>query len=324
MIPAQLPKDRDAWPPGVLEDLRQFRQGDVVAELPYFYWGEPTKPVLELTARYGEEGEGIVEAASRFAYGLIATQTCDIGEEDADRPGQPWVHLCPVYDGARTYRPNDLPSETPEAGLPKLLHGGERSLIEQGRSQRYLWLPALPAEGFWVADLRLLLPVEKGWLAGRERIQPFRDEAERVEVGRRIAWIHDRPAFDGRFVRAVQQPLVDDLRSLRRERRDLFDRLSGQVAEIGVSTDRNLVIDVAELLVLGNAPMDDDVIEWFEDWWTTSAERATEEGFRLLPLRRVLLDDLPASEYRRLTRLPLAAVSPNPAWYGADPERTGA
>lgn len=321
VIPAQLPPDRHNWPPGVLDDLRRFRQGDVVADPPYFYWGDPHRPVLALTSGYADEGEGIIEAADRFDYGLIATQTCDIAEEDSPRPGQPWVHLCPVYDAERTYRPEGIAPDTPASDLPKLIAGQERSLIRQGRSQRYLWVPAIPTTGFWVADLRLLLPIEKGWLAGRKRIEAFRTEADRIVVGRRLAWLYDRPAFDGRFVRTVQQPLLDALRALRRQNRTMFDRLANQVPEIGVSTDHNIVIHTAEVLVLCNTAPDPDITEWFHDWWTSGAETAASEELTLLPLRVEQLDRLPASEYRRLTRLPLAAVSPNPAWYGEDPYR---
>ncbi len=318
MIPAQIPANRDAWPTGLLDELRRFRQGDVVAGPPYFYWGDPQRPVLDLTSQFSEDGEGVIEAADRFAYGLIATQTCDIAEEDNERPGQPWVHLCPVYDAEKRYRSVDTSAGTPDEELPKLVPGAERRLIRSGRSQRYLWLPALP-DGVWVADLRLLLPVEKGWLGGRSPIPAFQTEAQRIEVGRRLAWLHDRPAFDGRFVRTVQKPLIDALRALRRENLEAFDRLSRQVAEVGVSTDQNIEIDTAEILLLCNEQLDSDLRAWAHNWWTSSAEAAAEARLTLLPLRVELLDTLCASEYRRLTRVPLAAVSPNPAWYGDDP-----
>jgi hypothetical protein len=307
----------------LLDRLRRFRQGDVVAGLPYFFWGDPHQAVLALTASYAGEGEGVVEAAVRFDYGMIATQTCDIAEEDSAAPGQPWAHLCPVYDAERTYRPDGAPPGVQDADLPKPVPGRERSLIRQGRSQRYLWLPAVPADGFWVADFRLLVPVEKGWLARQQPVAAFRSEADRRAVGRRLAWLHDRPAFDGRFVRTVQRPLVDALRDLRRDDRELFDHLSERVAEIGVSTEQNIVIGTAEVLVLCNAALGPAAVEWLHDWWTAAAEAATGEGLTILPLRVELLDEMTASQYRRLTRLPLAAVSPNPAWYGEDPYGAG-
>jgi hypothetical protein len=289
--------------------------------LPYFYWGDPGRPVLDLTASYVDEGVGIIEAARRFDFGMIATQTCDLVEEEG-QPGQPWVHLCPVYNAEATYRPDGTPPEVSDDDLPKLIPGGERSLIRQGRSQHYLWLPAL-TDGCWIADLRLFIPVEKGWLAARERIEGFRNEAERIMVGRRLAWLHDRPAFDGRFGRSVQKPLRDALLALRRDDRPLYDLLSEQVAEIGVSTDQNIAIATVELVILCETSPDQPVIDWFHEWWTSSVEQAAREEVTLLPLRFELLTEMSASEYRQLTRLPLAAVSPNPAWYGQDPYELG-
>ena len=306
----------------MLAALKVFRQGDVIAGLPYFYWGDPARPVLDLTGTYGDEGEGVIEAARRFDYGMIATQTCDLVEEDSARPGQPWVHLCPIYDAEATYRPDGIPPDTPGGKLPKLIPGNERNLIKQGRSQRYLWLSALKG-GCWVADLRLFIPVEKGWLAGQSRIEGFHSESERIMVGRRLAWLHDRPAFDGRFVRSVQDPLRQALMQLRRQNRTFFDQLCDQVSEIGVSTDQNIAISTAELVVLCELGPDQPVIDWFHDWWTGSAELAVAENLTLLPLRFERLDEMSASQYRGLTRLPLAAVSPNPAWFGPDPYEPG-
>jgi hypothetical protein len=251
VIPAQIPSDRQHWPPGVLEGLKKFRQGDVISGLPYFYWGDPAKAVLDLTSSYTDEGEGIIESVLKFDYGMIATQTCDVAEEDSQQPSQPWVHLCPVYNAEATHQPDGPPLTK----LPKLIGGGDRKLIRQGRLQRYLWLPAIP-DGLWVADLRLLLPVEKGWLAARDCIKPFHTDAERLRVGRLLAWLHDRPAFDGRFVKTVQQPLSTALGALRREDPAVFDQVYDQVAEIGVSTDRNIAITTAEVVVLCNAPLD--------------------------------------------------------------------
>jgi hypothetical protein len=318
VIPAQIPSDRDHWPPDLLEHLRGFQQGHVVTDIPYFYLGDPSRPVLELTAAFADDGPGIIEAKAPFPYGLIATQTCDIAEEDAPRPSQPWIHVCPVYDAETRIRPAGTDPATPDAELPKLLDGRTRSLVRQGRSQHLLHLPGL-GPGCWVADLRLLLPIEKGWLAARTPINPFPTEAQRIEVGRRLAWIHLRPAFDGVFVRTVQQPLVAALRQLRREEPDKWERLHDQAREIGVSTKENITIHTAELVVICNSPLDDDLATWLEERWTELHELADADRLNLLPLRIVTLNDLTAAEYVTMTRLPLAAVSPNPAWYGEDP-----
>lgn len=76
------------------------------------------------------------------------------------------------------------------------------------------------------------------------------------------------------------------------------------------------------MLVLYADQLDDDVRQWWHEMWDMWRANAEAEGFNLLPLRFGDLgaDGLPAVEYRSLTRLPLASISSNPAWYGADPE----
>ena len=287
----------------MLEHLRLFRQGHVVERVPVFYWGDPSRPVFALTREY--ESEGICEL--ELPYGLITTQTCDIAEEDSDRPSRPWVHLAPVYDA----------TQEDDSGT-RTLDGGERKLVEQGRIQHLLHLPAVP-DGLWVADLRLVLPFDKGWLASRTPIEAFADDDSRYEVGRRLAYMHRRPAFDPDFVRVVQQPLVAALRTLSRTDRELFEQLHSDIHEIGVRTDRNSEMGFAEVWALGSGEVDPRCVEWLRQQWTDWFSRADAAGFRLLPLRVESLTEVTAAEYRALTAVPLANVSPSAEWYGPDP-----
>jgi hypothetical protein len=48
--------------------------------------------------------------------------------------------------------------------------------------------------GFWVADLRLEVPVEKGWLAGQQRKPGYLDEIGAEKFGQRLVRIRERPA----------------------------------------------------------------------------------------------------------------------------------
>lgn len=60
--------------------------------------------------------------------------------------------------------------------------------------------------------------------------------------------------------------------------------------------------------------------EWWRDLWVRLKQNATTAGFNLLPLRFEDLGVLPAAEYRRMTRLPLGSMSPNPDSFGEAPE----
>ncbi|MDP9402539.1 MAG: hypothetical protein M3P85_04230 [Actinomycetota bacterium] len=304
--------ERAEWPDGVLEAVAALRQGDVVASLPIFWWASPLRPVHARTRHYATQGitdDGVVELGPA-PYGMVTTQTCDLAQEGAGKPKSAWVQLAPVFN-AKSAHPVD-----PER---RLLDGGARKLLSAGRDQFRLWIPDIPEPGLWFADLTFEVPVERGWLASLPRIEGFRDEGRREEVGRRLAWLRSRPAFDTRFAEAVQRPTIDALRGLGRTDNDAYDRMHSQVVEVGVLTDGRLSVGHAELVVL-HTGIDDDVSQWWRQLWVELSGNAEAKGFNLLPLRFADLRELPASEYREMTRLPLAAISDNPAWYGSDPQ----
>lgn len=265
------------------------------------------------TARYNSEGitdETVIRFADVAPYGLITTQSCDVVQEGDNKPNTAWVQLAPVFDAAGPH---------PSIDGTKLLDGGARKLIMQGRNQYRLWIPDLPGNGVWYADLTFEVPVERSWLARRDRVIGFTKEDAREDVGRRLAWLRSRPAFDTRFVAAIQQPIIGALRALRRDHPDDYDRMHEQVFEVGVVLDGRFKVGQAELAVL-HAGIEDDLSHWWHHLWVTLKVKADDEGFNLLPLRVVHLNQLSAAEYRVMTRIPLANISPHPGWYGADPQ----
>lgn len=307
-----IPK-RSEWPSGVVEAVAQLRQGDLVPGLPLFYWANPEAPVHARTRHYRDSGvidEGIVEFAEVAPYGMITTQTCDLAQEGDRKPNSAWAQLAPVFNALAHH---------PASPDRNLLDGGKRKLIQQGRDQFRLWVPKVPAEGFWFADLTFEVPVERGWLARRAVIDGFGDETAREEVGRRLAWLRSRPAFDTKFVAAVQAPTIDGLRQLAGTDARLYERMHTQVVEVGVLLNGRLNVGQAELVIL-HTGIDPDVEQWWLKLWDSLKRRADEVGFNLLPLRCADLGELPAGEYRRMTRMPLAAISPHPACYGEAPE----
>lgn len=305
--------DRAAWPDGVLDAIAQFRQGDVVRDLPLFYWADTQRPVHARTAHYLAQGETeaqVVSFANAAPFGLVVTQTCDLVQEGAGKPSSAWVQLAPVFNAL-----------APHPSVPEehLLPGDRRKLIHKGRDQLRLHIPDIPDEGFWFADLTFEVPVERGWLAGQERIIGFSDEVAREEVGKRLAWIRARPAFATSFVEAVQQPIIEALRALRRQAPALYDRMHADVLEVGVGSNSRLTPTQVELVVLHTGAAE-DLLDWWRDLWPDLKVKADATGFNLLPLNVADLEVLSAAEYRQLTRLPLAQITPHPAWYGEDPE----
>jgi hypothetical protein len=308
--------DRPDWPDGVLDAVAQFRQGDLVRGLPLFYWADTSTPIHDRTRAYAAPGGGepeVVTFADPAPYGLITTQTCDLALEGNGKPTTAWVQLAPVFNGMARH-PND-PTK-------RLLPGNVRKLVQAGRGyQNLLFIPDLPDEGFWFADLSFEVPVERGWLAAQGRINGFAgDEAEREAVGRRLAWLRSRPALDGRFVTAVQKPIGDALKALRKDDPDGYEEMATDVIEIGFVLTTRLAASAARLCVFHVGASEEKLDWWRELWTTTLFPGAEAEGFNLMPLEvEDICGNLPVSEYLKFTRLPLATISPYPEWFGASP-----
>ena len=195
MIDAGLPASRQDWPTASLL-LSDWEQGDVLERPPFFYFADPSAAIWELTRVCSGQPEGVLELYEdeRPRFGMITTQTCDICEEDSDPPKRPWVSVAPVF-------------EVTESGYKKL--------VTKCTGPRYwFWIPGIEEAGVWAADLRVEVPVEKGWLASQTRIVGFPDQESRQKLRERLAWIKGRPAFSSGFNSAVAIPLHVALREL--------------------------------------------------------------------------------------------------------------
>jgi hypothetical protein len=302
VIGAGLPGSAKDWPAGVLDRLRAFRQGDVVARPPLAYLADPRVPVWVASRRLADElrrsGEPLEPEVVYFPmsvappYGMVITQTCDIVEEDTETPVWPWVQLVPVYD------------------MDGDLNSGDKRMLRGGQGwRRLLHVPGL-LPGFHVADFRISFPVEKGWLAAQTPIDGFGSEESRQRVGERLAYLSGRPAFGGSFVAAVQKPLSDALRALRRDDSSLFAEMHNLVPEVGVRLDSRLSPTTAQVVVVCTAPLGPQLRAWWTAWWDACRDRAAVVGIELQALDfRVLDETYSAAEYRSLTLLPLVAVS---------------
>jgi hypothetical protein len=304
MIGAGVPGSAAEWPDGILAALRTFRQGDLVAVPPMAYLADPQAPVWAESSRFAEEvaasGEQFEPEIIRFPesltppYGMITTQMCDLVEEDADPPGWPWAQLVPVYD------------------MDQVFNSGQKKLLRQARFRRSLLHVPAVTPGFYVADFRISFPVEKGWLARQPRIDGFGTEELRQRVGDRLALLSGRPAFAGSFVATIQNPLTAALRDLKRTDREAFERMDELVPEVGVQMDSRLNPSNVQVVVVSTAPLDSTQSEWWNRWWDGCRQSAAAVGITLQALDfKVLDENYSAAEYRRLTHLPLANVSPD-------------
>lgn len=285
------------WPPEVVSGLSGLTQGTVVTRPPFFYWGTPSASLYALTERpitdddpVPADGE-IVEILEedRPPYGIITTQTCDI--QDGARPKKPWVQLAPVYRASE-----DLPL----------------TRLQAGRYTTYLfWIPEIPEEGTWIADLRLQLPVEKGWLVTRAdtSFDGFSNDAQRIAFAERLATNCQRPAVADRVMDHIVKPLQKALDRLGRDSGER-ERVLDPVEEFAFRFEGDRIApETVQLVGLSHEPVEEDIQRWYQEWWAAHVAEST-VGDVVLPPVFERFDELSATDYRRLMVLDWGHLSP--------------
>lgn len=278
------------WPDDVVASLKTFRQGDLVKEPPFFYFGVPRRAlwVLSEPESPDDADPDVFIADERFVpWGVITTQTCDLQEEG--RPKKPWFAVAPVY--------KLLPDDT-----------GLENLIRLERVT-YLFHMSGLEPGFWVADTRIEFPIEKAWLVGRTPTPGFKTGMEYRAFAERLASNRRRPALIDTIYTDVIKPL-----------RNRLEKMSvDEVAELRDPVDE-LLLDLAgdwtnpetvQLVILTDGPCPNAVKEWFEQWWDEAASGATKLNLLRPRFESSALGGLPVREYRRMIPLPFSDLSPD-------------
>ena len=312
MIEPGIKPSKADWPEGLLTHLQGFRQGDVVRGFPAVYIGNPDSAVHEQTAVYQGSESDVIEFGDDFPYGIILTQTCDIVEENREDPKRPWVSIAPVYNSETRFW--DSTSNKERA----MLHGGYRKLLVAGRGPQFLLhLPEFTlSSGIWVADFRLIVPVEKGWLLEKEPIPAFISEEGRKELGKRLASLFTRPAFDGKFENSVRAPLIKALREIKDT--DIYDSIHAEVDHLAVESNDNVKMDRCRVWVLSRETLSSSVREWFDEQDILWRRNALDNDLNLLRSHFSELRSITAEDYLKLTMMPLSDITPEPPWYGVE------
>lgn len=288
MIDDRIPSE---WPQVVLDAVRQFRQGDVVDQPPFFYFRSDEHALWNLQLEPEEEArDGSIvelEPSDGPPYGLITTQTCDLYEEGS-RPRQPWFAVAPVYD---------YTSKLKDGQLEQIRRGEVGHLVLLSAD----WLGA----GAWVADLRIEVPLEKGWLVGREPRRGFASLPESKTLAGRLATRRGRPALSAALTEQIVMPLRTWLRDKGRRYRDEVESLRLLAADDpALSVVGGLVIVVA-----GDGLSEEAKAAWkvFEDGLLDAAATL---GVTALPFRYGTYDDFTGRDIEASVRLDFDFLSP--------------
>lgn len=277
MIDDALP---EIWPEEVTAAARRFKQGDLVERPPFFYYRTDAFPVWKARVE-DDSGEGLVEVEDdrRPRFGLITTQTCDL-YEDTDRPRQPWLSIAPAYD----YTPHLKP------GQDKQIRGGKFRHLVHLTSRR------LP-DGLWVADLRIEVPVEKGWLVGREPLEGFESVQDRQVLAERLARRRQRHALSAPLIKQMTVPLRD---WLKHEGRAAEETDSLRLRVVGDPTTSR----VAQLIVVvRDAGLSSEAKSSWDAFEAELIDNGARNAVTIMPFKYTTLDDLTGRDMESSLRL---------------------
>jgi len=285
--------DLDQWPVEAQTAVRGLRQGTLIDDPPFVYAAAASHPIHDTTRAWAKSpaaSTGVVNVINvdrRPAHGLIVTQTCDLVEEG--KPKRPWVHVAPVYrfDGPADQARMVLR----ERGLAYLVPVDTLGATEQD---------------LWVADLRLLVAVEKGWLVNRRARDGFESEAGFERLRRQLENAFARNAYASQVVEHVLKPVTKLLARITAETPG-----EDPVVEIGLRLGRSRLEPTnAQLVFLLASPISDGLRDLVIDSWAAQRDAARQSGLEVLQPEFALLDLFPASEYRRLDLIDISAFSP--------------
>ena len=279
------------WEEKVADALNPWRQGDAFADLAMFWAGpEGEDPVTG--APPGEDGdwELVYDHTARAEYGVIRSQTCDIG---ASGPGRrhPFVDVSPVLNASH-------------------LNNGEQMQIRNYAVPYLVMLTQPPADGFWVADLRVSLPISKALLVKQTRLEVFSNEDDRLDFGEMLAAKYRRPALHD----AVSEGLTAALKQFAAEPGGPPGWAdSVEQVRIMLKGDRLAPLS-AVLLFTTLLPIDAATSAHIRTCRTRSAKALKKGGIRLDSFQIQTEDKIPASIYRSSVPLRVEGLGGRPAW----------
>jgi hypothetical protein len=270
----------EPWDDAVTAATKAFDQGDLVDQPPFFYAAKPSRAAWassRLMADDVDPDEDIVielDPADRPPLGIITSQGCDVDE--AFR--KPWVQIAPVYPLDQYASDEKWIAEIRRDSVPHLI------LLD----------PPTTA-GHWVADLRIEMPVEKSWLAGRDPIPAFATEAGRRDFARRLAARLERPALSAVLHDVIVRPLR---RWLDRRGTDIRTAMADAGVEFRLLTQPENGAMACRLLVIGRrGPVPDAVVEALDAWWAGRMAQDPPDGVILLGCRYGTSDEISMREY---------------------------
>lgn len=286
-----------AWPAYIAQGLAVWRTGHLVSD-PVFSWAGPAAadPVTDADAggEHSYDWEPVADPGLTVPYGLVVSQTCDIV---ATGPGakHPFVDVVPVFRADR--------------------YLSSRKEIEQFKRNYLVALTAPPADGFWVADLRLTMPVSKTLLAARTPLPGFAAEDDLLNLAEAVARKRRRPALHDVLSETLPRSLDDYADEQAKTKPPAPPGWLEKVDQVRLrETNGRLQPDDAQLWVLQQTSLDPAETQVWRGWHARGERLLRKAGIGLLSTQFTDLDRMSARLYSETVPVAVKALGRPPTW----------
>ena len=276
-----------SFPEAVTRAAALFQQGDLIEKPPIAYHTVGRYPLWSLSRNAPDDNAlTLVELDEPvFDFGIITTQTCDITEEDSASPRKPWIQISPVCK-----------LEDVQPMKQRAIEAFANSDLVRLTNSRF-------AEGFYVADLRISLPLEKSTLVGREPIPGFSTMIDRAAFADHCAAHHNRPALPA----LVHTRVVKHMRRYFEQRAKLREQCANagmRMLRLKISgDDSHPIVQLVAVLTSADPAQRKQARDVLDRWWTAARKNAGDDPITLLGNQYLTLGELSAEEY--LSSVPL-------------------
>ena len=203
-------------------------------------------------------------------HAMVISQGCDLVKRKF-----PWATVVPGYNALSVLNENQMSS------------------ARAGQTYHFVHLTAdWCSGGFWVADLRMELPVDKSHLIAQTPLEGFSAPEDYANLAERLAAQRARPAIPDPCLAHVVGPMFKEVRSTRSRGVDVM----AGVREIRVLSNDTAAPSEVTVFVLINP----DAEPQFEAWQPiidTVIVSAANHGIRLLGPEITTLRDMSALDY---------------------------
>lgn len=268
------------WPEDLVTELARWKQGHVVADVPVTWVAPPGEDLVTSLDITGAVAGPVKNDDLQAGFVMICSQTCDIGTDSAPGMYHPFVLVAPLVP------------------LSQISDAKVRNLAKEGKVG---WLvPTLKpdpasAEDQWFCDLRLMVPLSKSMLVGKDPVNGFADELSHLRFAEAIAQKFRRPALSA----TLSEDLPKVLRKFIQDqgtKKSAFRKV--EQVRLSIIDSERLFPARGQLIVLMNSPLSDEEQALWREVEMKVDKLFTDAGIMMIPLTFSDVDRMPARTYR--------------------------